>query len=115
MDSSSYDWAPVKGAKGVYEKLFGVWTERRIEAGLIRLDAGAKHELGGRGIFLTLSGAGTCTGQPLRKFTTVYLDQDEHTVLQASETTELLHYGLPDLSALSAGIHTSGVAMQAAE
>ena len=115
MDSASYDWAPVKGAKGVREKLFGVWTERRIEAGLIRLDAGARHEVGGRGIFLVVSGAGMCAGQPLRKFTTVYLDLDERTVLQASEITELLHYGLPDLSHLTAGIHTSGVAMQAAE
>ena len=114
MDSANYDWAPVRGAKGVSEKLFGVWTERRIEAGLIRLDAGAQHEVHGRGVFLVLSGAGACEGQPLRKFTTVYLDQDEHTVLQASQSTELLHYGLPDLSGLTASVHTSGV-MQAAE
>ena len=114
MDSTNYDWAPVRGAKGVSEKLLGVWTERRIEAGLIRLDPGARHELHGRGVFLVLSGAGTCEGQPLRKFTTVYLDQGESTILQARETTELLHYGLPDLSGLTAGTHTSGV-MQAAE
>ena len=31
------------------------------------------------------------------------------------ETTELLHYGLPDLSDIVAAGHTSGVAMQAAE
>jgi hypothetical protein len=114
MDSASYQWAPVRGAKGVSEKLFGVWTERRIEAGLIRLDPGARHELHGRGVFLVLSGAGTCEGQPLRKFTTVYLDQDERTILAASETLELLHYGLPDLTGMTASVHTSGV-MQAAE
>ena len=33
----------MKGAKGVSEKLFGVWTERRTEAGLIRLEAGASY------------------------------------------------------------------------
>jgi hypothetical protein len=114
MDSTHYDWAPVRGAKGVAEKLLGVWTERRIEAGLIRLEPGAKHEVHGRGVFLVLSGGGTCQGQPLRKFTTVYLDQDESTILQASETIELLHYGLPDLTGLAASDHTSGV-MQAAE
>jgi hypothetical protein len=114
MDSGNYDWARVKGAKGVSEKLFGVWTERRIEAGLIRLEPGAKHEVHGRGVFLVLSGAGTCEGQPLRKFTTVSLDQNERTMLQASETTELLHYGLPDLGGLTASDRTSGV-MQAAE
>jgi hypothetical protein len=114
MDAAHYQWAPVKGAAGVHEKLFGVWTERRIEAGLLRLDAGARHEVAGRGIYMVLAGAGTCAGQPLQKFTTVHLDQDERAVLQASETIEVLHYGLPDLSDLSAGIHTSG-AMQAAE
>jgi hypothetical protein len=113
-DSANYDWAPVRGHTGVSEKLFGVWTERRIEAGLIRLEAGARHEVHGRGVFLMLSGAGTCEGKPLRKFTTLYLDQDERAILQASETIELLHYGLPDLTGVTAGETTSGV-MQAAE
>jgi hypothetical protein len=114
MDSSHYDWAPVRGAKGVAEKLFGVWTERRIEAGLLRLEPGARHEVHGRGLFLVLSGAGTCEEHPLRKFTAVSLDQDERTMLQASETLELLHYGLPDLTGMTASDRTSGV-MQAAE
>jgi hypothetical protein len=114
MDASHYAWAPVRGAKGVSEKLFGVWTERRIEAGLIRLEPGARHEVHGRGVFLVLSGAGTCEGQPLRKFTTISLDQDERTMLQANETLELLHYGLPDLTGMTASDRTSGV-MQAAE
>jgi hypothetical protein len=114
MDSANYDWAPVRGEKGVSEKLLGVWTERRIEAGLIRLEPGARHAVHGRGVFLVLSGGGTCEGQPLSKFTTVYLDQNEGTVLQASEATEVLHYGLPDLTGLTASDHTSGV-MQAAE
>jgi len=115
MDSANYDWVAVKGATGVFEKLFGVWTERRIEAGLLRLAPGASHQVGGRGVYLVLSGAGDCEGQPLKKFTTVHLDQDERTTLRASETTELLHYGLPDLSDMTASVHTSGVAMQAAE
>jgi len=114
MDSANYDWASVRGAEGVSEKLFGVWTERRIEAGLVRLAPGARHEVHGRGIYLVLAGEGTCESAPLRKFTTVYLDLGESTILQARETTELLHYGLPDLSGLTAGTHTSGV-MQAAE
>src|SRR5712691_4355287 len=114
MDSASFEWVAVKGAKGVSEKLFGVWTERRIEAGLLRLAPGASHAFGGRGVYLVLAGAGECEGQPLRKFTTVHLDQDERATLRASETTELLHYGLPDLSDMTASVDTSG-AMQAAE
>ena len=45
----------------------------------------------------------------------VFLETGETTTLSASETMELLHYGLPDLSDMDAAVHTSGVAMQAAE
>src|SRR5258708_23284765 len=86
-DSKNYDWVPAKGAKGVSEKLFGVWTERRTQAGLIRLEADASHEVGGRGVYLVLKGAGTFDGKPLKQYTTVFLDQADRTVLRASQTT----------------------------
>jgi hypothetical protein len=114
-DSRNYDWAPVESAPGVSEKLFGVWTERRTQASLLRLEAGASHEIIGRGVYLVLSGAGTCEGKPLKQYTTVYLDHDEHARLFAGETTEFLHYGLPDLRSLAAARQTAGLAMQAAE
>jgi hypothetical protein len=103
----------VKGAKGVSEKLFGVFTERRTQARLLRLDAGARYEVEGRGVFMVLTGAGACAEQPLKQYTTVYLDQDERAVLEAAETTELLHYGLPDLSDMQ--MPAAEAAMQAAE
>jgi hypothetical protein len=62
-----------------------------------------------------MSGAGECEGQPLQKHTTVFLETDETATLRASDTMELLHYGLPDLSDMTAAGHTSGIAMQAAE
>ncbi|HEY7296748.1 MAG TPA: hypothetical protein VH684_02330 [Xanthobacteraceae bacterium] len=114
-DSRNYDWAPVEGAPGVCKKLFGVWTERRTQAGLLRLEAGASHEVIGRGVYLVLNGIGTCQGSPLKQFTTVYLDHDERTRLFAGETAELLHYGLPDLRGLAAVRRATGRAMQAAE
>ena len=61
-----------------------------------------------------LSGAGECEGQPLKQYTTVYLEHGERTILRASAATEFLHYGLPDLSDMQAAADTSG-AMQAAE
>jgi hypothetical protein len=115
MDAANYQWAPVKGAKGVAEKLFGVWTERRTSARLLKLEAGARYEVEGRGVYLVLSGAGSCAGKPLKQYTTVYLDQGESATLEAGEMTVFLHYGLPDLSDMEAAGHTSGVAMQAAE
>jgi hypothetical protein len=113
-DAKNYDWVPVRGAPGVSEKLFGVWTERRTEAGLIRLEAGASHEVQGRGVYLVLSGAGECEGKVLKQYTCVFLEHGESTLLRASARTEFLHYGLPDLSDLPAAVHTSG-ALQAAE
>ena len=114
MDAANFAWAPVRGAAGVSEKLFGVFTERRTQARLVRLDAGAHYEVAGRGVYLVLSGAGAAGGAPLEKFTTVFLDTGERGTLSASETTELLHYGLPDLSDIAAVSHT-GAAVEAAE
>jgi hypothetical protein len=114
MDSGYFDWVPIAGAKGVSEKLFGVWTERRTQAGLCKLEAGAQFEVSGHGVYLVLSGAGTCAGKPLKQYTTVYVEAGERATLAASETTVLLHYGLPDLSGIETAAHTSG-AMQAAE
>ena len=113
-DSKNYDWVPVRDALGVSEKLFGVWTERRTQAALIRLEAGASYEVGGRGVYLVLAGTGECAGKPLRQYTTVFLEHGERTVLRASAASEFLHYGLPDLSGMAAVSHTSG-AIQAAE
>jgi hypothetical protein len=98
MEEDHFAWAPVRGARGIAEKLFGMFTERRTQARLIRLDAGASYEVEGRGVFMVLKGAGACAGQPVKQYTTAYLDQDERAVLKASEPTEFLHYGLPDLS-----------------
>jgi len=114
MDAANFAWAPVRRAAGVSEKLFGVFTERRTQARLVRLDAGAHYEVAGRGVYLVLSGAGAAGGAPLEKFTTVFLDTGERGTLAASETTELLHYGLPDLSDIAAVSHT-GAAVEAAE
>jgi len=114
MDAANFAWAPVRRAAGVSEKLFGVFTERRTQARLVRLDAGAHYEVAGRSVYLVLSGAGAAGGASLEKFTTVFLDTGERGTLAASETTELLHYGLPDLSDIAAVSHT-GAAVEAAE
>jgi len=67
MDAGNFAWARVRGAAGVSEKLFGVFTERRTQARLVRLDAGAHYEVAGRGVYLVLSGAGAAGGAPLAR------------------------------------------------
>ena len=98
MDARNFEWVAVAGASGVFEKLFGVFTERRSEAGLVKLDAGASHTVRGHGIYLVLSGTGEIAEQPMRKFTTLYLARSETATIKANETTELMHFGLPNLA-----------------
>jgi hypothetical protein len=116
MHPDAYDWVPVEGARGVYEKLMGVFTERRAEAGFLKVDAGASHRVsGGRDIYFVLSGKGAVGDETYRRFTTVYLPtKSEHAAFKASEATEMLHYRLPDLSALKAQ-KQPGQALHAAE
>jgi hypothetical protein len=101
MDAAHFAWVPV--ARGVSAKLLGVFTERRAEARFVRLEPGAAYEGGGRGIYVALSGCGRVGAEPLRQFTTVFLDHGERAMFSAQETAELLHLGLPDLRDLMAG------------
>jgi hypothetical protein len=100
MDPDNYQWVPVKGAPGVAEKLLGVFTERRSEAGFFRLDAGARFTARGKGAYVAIRGDGAVGDQPLRALTTVYLEPGETVTFSANSETELLHFGLPDLAGL---------------
>ncbi len=77
MDPKNFAWVPVAGAPGAYEKLLGVFTERRTEAGLYRLDPGAALTVKGNGVFLTLRGAGAVGEAPLRTLTTWHVARGE--------------------------------------
>src|SRR5262245_49428130 len=114
MDPASYEWVPVAGAPGVTEKLLGVFTERRSEAGFCRIEAGARFTARGKGIYVVIRGEGTAGDQPLRALTTVHLDAGETVTLAARTETELLHFGLPDLAGLRMPL-PMGVAAEAAE
>ncbi len=100
IDPDNFEWVPVAGAPGVAEKLLGVFTERRSQAGFIRIDAGARFSARGKGVLVVVRGAGSVGDQPMRALTTIYLDAGESVICAASETTELLHFGLPDLAGL---------------
>jgi hypothetical protein len=96
MDSADFLWVPTKNT-GVYEKLLGVFTERRAQAGFFKLEAGATMPGVGRGIYVGLSGKCRIDGQPLRRFTTIFLEFGEQASFVAEDETEVLHFGLPDL------------------
>src|SRR5262249_47060531 len=114
MDPANYDWVPVEGAPGVAEKLLGVFTERRSEAGLFKLDAGASYIARGKGVYVVTRGTGSVGGVPLRPLTTLYLEPGETATITAREETELLHFGLPNLAGLRAPVRAAAPA-EAAE
>lgn len=104
MKPNNFDWRPIKGTDGVYEKPMGVFTERNTGSGFVKLDLDAAHDLGteGRDIYFVLKGAGTAAGESYRWGTTFYLDPDETIALKATEESELIQFRLPDLDDLKA-------------
>jgi hypothetical protein len=105
MDPANYEWVPVEGSHGVSEKPLGVFTERRSEAGFVRLDAGARFTARGKGVYVVTRGSGSVDGQPLRALTTIHVDAGETVTFAAQEETELLHFGLPNLAGLRMPSH----------
>jgi hypothetical protein len=114
MDPANYEWVPVAGAPGVAEKLLGVFTERRSQASLFRLDAGARFAARGKGVYVVTRGTGKVGGEAFRALTTIDLDAGETVAVAADTETELLYFGLPDLAGVRMPVHEQ-VAADAAE
>jgi hypothetical protein len=101
MNQGHYEWVASAEHPGVYEKLLGAFTERRAEAGLYRLTPGATLPGAGRAVYFAWSGSGRVDGQPLRAFTTLFLDRGEKATFSAEKETDILRFGLPDLRGMS--------------
>ena len=98
MDPATYDWVPVEGAPGVAEKLLGVFTERRSEVGhgadrRRRLLHGARQ-----GHLRRRARRGTVGGKAMRASHHGLSRRRRDRDVAAREPTELLHFGLPDLT-----------------
>ncbi len=102
MDPASYDWLPAEGEDGVHEKPLGTFSECRTEAGFLKLDPGAVHRGGGRGIYFVVSGAGEVESESFTRHATVLVERGETARFTAIETTEIFHIGLPNLDAMIA-------------
>ena len=100
MDQAHYEWVASE-QPGVQEKLLGVFTERRAEAAMYRLTSGSTLPGAGRSVTFVCSGAGRVDNEPLRAFTTVFLDRGEKATFSAEKETEILRFGLPDLRGMS--------------
>ena len=97
MNPDHFEWVPVDGTPGVYDKLVGVFTERRCIAQFFKLDPRARFKGQGRAIYFLLSGAGQVAGEPYRRLTTIYCEEGDDPTLVATSETEMLMLGLPRL------------------
>jgi hypothetical protein len=103
VNPENFAWIPVDGETGVAEKFVGSFTERRTSTRFVRIDPGAAYAVDGkRDIYFVLSGKGRVADKPLRKLTTVWLDDGDRVRFEATETVEMVNLRLPDLSGLKA-------------
>lgn len=99
MNEANFAWAPT-GEPGVWEKSVGAFTERRAQAGRLRIEAGATATLPARSIHVCLSGAGSVGAAPVRQLTVIHVAAGETATLTASEESIFLRMILPDLTGL---------------
>ena len=99
MDHAHFEWVALPGSPACPQKLLGVFTERRTQAGLLqarrRRDAARRAAAS-----MWPCGRGRVAAQPLRPLTTVFLEHGEEASITAEQETELIHFGLPDLRGL---------------
>ncbi len=99
MDEASFSWVATT-QPGVWEKSVGAFTERRAQAGRLRIEAAATATLPERSIHVCLSGVGMVGSQPVRPLTVIHLPAGETATLTASEECVFLRMVLPDLNGL---------------
>ena len=97
MNPQNFEWVPVDGSPGVYDRLMGAFTERRCETLFLKLDPQAKYRAHGRSVYVVLKGEGQVAGEPYRRLTTVMCDEGDDPAFSATTETEILLLGLPRL------------------
>lgn len=102
VEPANYEWLPVAGFPGVFEKPLGTFTERQCAAALLRLARGATYRAAGRSVYLMLSGTGIAHDAGYRRHTTLHVDAGEDATMVARDETEILRLVLPDLAGLQA-------------
>jgi len=97
MNPDNFDWVPIDGVSGVFEKLLGVFSERRTEARFIKLSEGSQYNARGRSVYFVLHGGGKAGATVYEKWTTCVLERGEELPFVAHEETEIMMLGLPRL------------------
>lgn len=97
-DPASFHWLPVRGARGVYHKFLGAFSERAVSIEVFKIERAAawsSSDSVARRLLVVLSGSGTVAGEPLSYLTAVQSDPGESLEISAATETELFVVGLP--------------------
>lgn len=98
MEPSNFDWVASRTESGVEHKRMGTFTERNTRVGMLRIKPGATAELEERSIYFVMSGSGLCNGETCIRYSAIWVDQGESGSITGTDTLEIIHLGLPDLS-----------------
>jgi hypothetical protein len=102
MRPANFAWQNLPGQNGVAAKSLGVFTERRLEIAMMRVEAGASAMLGprpGTQLVCVLSGTGRTGAESLQLHSTFEVATGTVEQITAVEPLELLVVGLPVFSA----------------
>jgi hypothetical protein len=97
-DPASFHWLPLRGARGVFRKLMGTFSERAVSIEMFKIARAAawsSADTVARRLIVVLSGSGTAAGAPLSYLTAIQADAGERLEISASTETQLFVVGLP--------------------
>jgi len=98
MTPENFAWLPLAGQPGLAMKSLGIFSERRCEVAMLRVDAGAGGVLAKRAtisVGFVLAGAGEANGRALRKHSAFTIERGEDCRLASRDGIELLLVALP--------------------
>jgi hypothetical protein len=98
MNTRSFDWRSLGGARGVSEKQFGTF-ELGFSMRYLRIELGASTSVNGRIICYVLAGTGAADGTAFAKGDVIYADASETATIEATTTIELFNISMLALGA----------------
>src|SRR5260221_548582 len=97
-DPANFHWLPLRGARGVFRKFMGAFSERAVSIEMFRIACAAtwsSSDAVTRRLIVVLSGSGTAAEHPLAYLTAVQVDAGESLEISAAPEMELFVVGLP--------------------
>jgi hypothetical protein len=97
-DPASFHWLPVRGARGVYRKFLGAFSERAVSIEMVKLAPAATwSSTDGNAcrLIVVLSGSGAAAEDALAYLSAVEADAGERLEISAASEMQLFVVGLP--------------------